>query len=311
MYADQTILHTSEPDCISKFLDYSPIEHPVVAQIGGNDPESITAAAVICEKAGYDQVNLNCGCPSPKVAGKGCFGARLMLDPHHVAAIVAAAKQSLTIPFTVKCRIGVDEQDSYKDLHHFISTLSNVGVDHFLINARKALLNGISPAQNRSVPPLKYEYVYKLVQDFPNINISINGGITTFDEVDAHLQNGIYSAMIGRQACNSPWMFSDADRRFFGSPNVGLSRREVLERYSDYAEDYINSSSLSSSILKIKMLKPVNNLFHCERNGNVYRQTLEKLSRRNETTVSDCIMGAMTTMSDDALDAKPPLMDDK
>ncbi len=163
-------------------MRYNPVEHPVVVQLGGSDPVKMAKAASICAAMGYNEININCGCPSPKVK-EGAFGAVLMNEPKTVADIVAEMKKLVSVPVTVKCRLGVDDHDSYEEVSKFITTVSAAGASHFIIHARKAFLNGLNPKENRTVPPLRYDWVYKLVKDFPKLQFSLNGGLQSIESV--------------------------------------------------------------------------------------------------------------------------------
>lgn len=186
MVVDQTILHTPFLD---KFLWFPPEQHPIVCQLGGSNPELLARAAKIVERYGYDEININCGCPSDRVAGAGCFGAAMMLRPELVAECCKAMCEAVTTPITVKCRLGVDDFDSYPELAHFIRTVSEgSAVRHFIIHARKCLLKGLNPHQNRTIPPLRYEWVWALKRDFPHLDFSLNGGVLTLEETAAALR---------------------------------------------------------------------------------------------------------------------------
>ena len=186
-----------------RFLAFDPNEHPVALQLGGADPQKVAYCAKLGEARGYDEINLNVGCPSDRVKS-GQFGACLMLNPLLVAECVAAMCDAVKIPVTVKCRIGVDEHDSYDELHHFITKVSQAGCSVFIIHARKAWLNGLSPKQNREIPPLRYDIVWKVKQDFPKLTIIVNGGIKTCDDIAEQL-GFVDGVMIGREAYANPF----------------------------------------------------------------------------------------------------------
>ncbi|MBA0796460.1 hypothetical protein Gohar_007228, partial [Gossypium harknessii] len=178
MLAAETIVY--QQGNLDKFLGYSPEQHPVVLQIGGSKLENLAKATELANAYNYDEINFNCGCPSPKVAGHGCFGVRLMLDPKFVGEAMSVIAANTNVPVSVKCRIGVDDHDSYNELCDFIYKVSSLSpTRHFIIHSRKALLNGISPADNRRIPPLKYEFYYALLRDFPDLTFTINGGINS------------------------------------------------------------------------------------------------------------------------------------
>lgn len=186
-------------------------------------------AAKVAEEWGYDEVNINCGCPSAKTRD-GCFGAVLMMDPPLVARITRAMREAVNIPVTVKCRLGVDDRDQYEHVREFVEVVSREGgVEKFIVHARKCLLHGLSPAENRSVPPLKYDWVFKLKGEFPHLRFVINGGFTSVDQVKEVLQDGqLEGCMVGRMAMNTPWELSRVDRELFGSTEDSLNREQIL-----------------------------------------------------------------------------------
>ncbi|CAM9644416.1 unnamed protein product, partial [Choristocarpus tenellus] len=216
MLAAGTLVHN---DNLERFLAYNDVEHPVVLQIGGSSPDDVREACRKARPYGYDAFNLNCGCPSEKVAGKGCFGAALMREPGLVSDLCNAMQEGSggEVPVTVKCRIGVDNDDSYEQLAAFIDEVHRkAGTEHFIIHARKAILKGLSPDQNRKIPPLKYNYVYRLVEDFPSIDFTLNGGVNTYEEALSCLENGAHGVMVGRGFMNQPWYWAQADTKLFG-----------------------------------------------------------------------------------------------
>lgn len=215
-------------------LEYSPEEHPVALQFGGSDPKELAACAKISDDYGYDEINLNCGCPSDRVQ-KGQFGACLMANPKLVAECYDAMKQVTETPVTIKSRIGIDDFDSYQFLLDFIGPIADKGCDTFIIHARKALLDGLSPAENRVIPPLKWDVAYKLKQDFPNLTIVLNGGIKTLD----HVREGLThtdGVMIGREAYSNPYFLSDIEREIFGTQNLP-DRLAVVDTMIPYIEN--------------------------------------------------------------------------
>ena len=198
-------------------LDHDPGEHPVALQLGGSDPEELAQAAALGAEAGYDEINLNCGCPSDRVQS-GTFGAVLMKDPARVADCVAAMRSAVEVGVTVKCRIGVDEQEPREVLPEFLNQIRAAGCQRVTIHARKAWLQGLSPKENRDIPPLDYDLVHQMKAAFPDLHISINGGITSLDQARAHLDAGLDGVMIGRSAYHQPAdILADADRRIFGA----------------------------------------------------------------------------------------------
>lgn len=209
-----------------RHLQFNPEEQPVALQLGGSHPRDLANCAELAEQYGYDEVNLNVGCPSDRVQN-GRFGACLMAEPELVAACVAAMRQAVSIPVTVKSRIGIDEQDSYEALTQFIATVSGGGCDTFIVHARKAWLSGLSPKQNRDIPPLRYEMVYQLKQDFPELDIIINGGITTLDASLAQL-NYVDGVMLGREVYHNPYLLSEVDRCLYGDDYPQKTRQDVV-----------------------------------------------------------------------------------
>ncbi|BAW95822.1 dihydrouridine synthase A [[Synechococcus] sp. NIES-970] len=230
MITTQAIIHGDRP----KLLDFDPAEHPISLQLGGDNPKELAACAKVGEDWGYDEINLNVGCPSPRVQ-QGNFGACLMTQPELVADCVAAMQRAVNIPVTVKHRIGVDEQDSYADLCRFIEIVSATGCDRFSVHARKAWLQGLSPKENRTVPPLRYEDVYQLKQDFPHLWIEINGGITELEQIQAHLTQ-VDAVMVGRAAYDNPYLFATVDRDIYGEAIQPKSRHEIVEAMLPYIE---------------------------------------------------------------------------
>jgi len=217
-----------------KLLAYDQAEHPVAAQLGGSDPAELAMAAVRVEELGYDEVNLNVGCPSDRVQS-GRFGACLMAEPQLVADCVAAMSAAVRIPVTVKSRIGIDDLDSYAHLHRFVELVAQAGCRTFIVHARKAWLQGLSPKQNREIPPLRYEVVYQVKRDFPGLEIILNGGVTTLDQVATHLVH-VDGVMVGRAAYHDPMILADVDRRFYDSTVPAMGRDAVIEQLLPYIE---------------------------------------------------------------------------
>ena len=211
----------------ARFLDYHPAEHPLALQLGGSDPDELAACTRLAGEWGYDEVNLNVGCPSDRVQS-GRFGACLMAEPQLVAECVAAMTAATTRPVTVKHRIGIDQRDSYEELGHFVDSVSQAGCTTFIVHARKAWLQGLSPKENREIPPLQYGVVHALKRDFPQYEFVINGGFKTLGQVEHQLET-VDGVMIGREAYQNPWILADADARIFGSPGEAPSRRQVVE----------------------------------------------------------------------------------
>jgi tRNA-dihydrouridine synthase A len=221
-------------------LEFSPEEHPVALQLGGSDPKDLAHCTKLAEQYGYDEVNLNCGCPSERVQN-GQFGACLMAEPQLVADCIDAMKQAVSIPVTVKTRIGIDDQDSYQFLTDFIGPIAEKGCDTFIIHARKALLQGLSPAENRTVPPLRWDVAHKLKQDFPHLTIILNGGIKTIGDIQQSL-NHVDGVMVGREAYQNPYFLAEIEREIFGNANV-RSRHEVIEAIIPYIDHSLQNGA--------------------------------------------------------------------
>lgn len=230
----------------SRFLQFNNAEHPVAFQLGGSDPKDLAVCAKMIEDWGYDEVNLNVGCPSDRVQN-GRFGACLMAEPELVGECVATMLQAVSIPVTVKSRIGIDERDSYEELLDFVMTVANAGCNTFIVHARKAWLSGLSPKQNREVPPLRYDHVYQLKNDLPGLEIILNGGITTLDQAEEVLKH-VDGVMVGREAYHNPYLLAEVDRRFFDEVCRPRSRQEVLNLLIPYIQRQLKNGVRLNSI---------------------------------------------------------------
>ncbi len=231
------------------FLAYNEEEHPVALQLGGSNPIDLARCAKLAQERGYDEINLNVGCPSDRVQN-GMFGACLMGEAELVAQCVTAMRDVVDIPVTVKTRIGIDDQDSYEFLKDFIHVVSEKGgCDNFTIHARKAWLSGLSPKENREIPPLDYPRVYQLKQDFAHLTMAINGGIKTFEEMEEHLKH-MDGVMVGREAYQSPYLMAEVDQRLFGSELPVMKRREVVEAMYPYIEKQLANGSYLGHITR-------------------------------------------------------------
>lgn len=231
-------------------LDHHETEHPVAVQLGGSDPIELAKAARICADAGYDEINLNIGCPSDRVQS-GRFGAILMEDPGLVADCVAAMTDASPLEVTVKCRIGVDDQNPETVLPDFLDKVSAAGVSRFTIHARKAWLKGLSPKENRDVPPLDYELVYAMKRAFPRLHLSINGGVRSLAEAQTHLAAGMDGVMIGRSAYHSPAdILLDVDRLIFNDPRPTLTTVQVVEAMIPYIENHLTKGGKLHSVTR-------------------------------------------------------------
>ena len=252
-----------------KLLAFDPAENPMALQLGGSDPKALAECAKIGEDYGYDEINLNVGCPSDRVQS-GKIGACLMAEPELVSACLSAMKKSTNISVTIKHRIGIDDQDSYQHLHNFVQIVSESACDSFIVHARKAILTGLSPKQNREVPPLNYQKVYQLKRDFPQLEIIINGGIRSIDDSTEHL-SFVDGVMIGREAYNNPYILSDADNKIFASDNPPLSRVEIIQALIPYIEAHLKSGGKLQHITR-----HILGLYHSQPNGKLWRRHLSE-----------------------------------
>ncbi|MGY8858663.1 MAG: tRNA dihydrouridine(20/20a) synthase DusA [Pseudomonadales bacterium] len=220
-----------------RFLHFNREEHPVALQLGGSDPKDLARCARWAQEWGYDEVNINCGCPSDRVQS-GMFGACLMGKPNLVADCVKAMMDSCDIPVTVKHRIGIDHMESYEQLLAFIEPVAAAGCSVFIVHARKAWLQGLSPKENREIPPLNYPWVYQLKKDFPHLTIVVNGGIQTIEECQTHLDH-VDGVMLGREAYQNPWMLAQVDEALFGMDSPLKSRDDVIAELLPFAEQHL------------------------------------------------------------------------
>ena len=232
----------------NNLLKYSPKEQPLAIQIGGSDPILLSEASEISEEFGFSEINLNIGCPSDKVQ-KGKFGAVLMKEPELVARCIKAMKNSTSLPVTVKCRIGVDEMEENKHLDEFIEVVHQAGCETFIVHARKAWLQGLSPKDNREIPPLNYKRVYKLKEKFPQLNIVINGGITSIDDSLEHLKY-VDGVMIGRKAYDDPFILTEVDNRIYDEEKTFVSLDKILVSLLPYIKSEIGNGTKITHITK-------------------------------------------------------------
>ncbi|MBA1147212.1 tRNA dihydrouridine(20/20a) synthase DusA [Ectothiorhodospiraceae bacterium WFHF3C12] len=259
-------------------LRYNPEEHPVAVQFGGSEPAQLAFCASEAERFGYDEVNLNVGCPSDRVQA-GRFGACLMAEPDTVADCVAAMSEATSLPVTVKTRIGIDDMDEYADLQRFVERVAAAGCRTFIVHARKAWLQGLSPKENREKPPLNHERVYRLKAEVPELEIIINGGVAGLDEAEGHLQR-VDGVMIGRDAYQNPYSLAAADARIFGEPGEPLSRHEVVRRYAAYVR-----GQLAQGVRLSRMSRHLVGLFHGVPGGKRWRRHLSEAGNRPEAGV--------------------------
>ena len=231
----------------NKLLAFDAAEHPVALQLGGSDPAMLATCAKMGEDAGYDEINLNVGCPSPRVSS-GRFGACLMREPNVVADCIAAMQAQVQVPVTVKCRIGVDDQDSYAALHTFITLIAAAGCNRFIVHARKAWLSGLSPKENREIPPLCYDVVHRLKKDFPHLTIIVNGGLKTIADIDAQLPH-VDGAMIGRAAYTNPYLLADIQSNYFNNKEI-LSQLDVVQKFLPYISNQLKNGVKLNNITR-------------------------------------------------------------
>jgi tRNA-dihydrouridine synthase A len=266
-----------------RLLAFDRREDPVALQLGGSEPEKLAEAAKIGADFGYSEINLNVGCPSDRVQS-GRFGACLMREPELVAECVAAMRAAVAIPVTVKCRIGVDDQEPEKSLRELIGLCARAGVKIFAVHARKAWLEGLSPKENRDVPPLDYDLVYRVKQEHPKLKIVLNGGIGTLDEAQAHLDR-VDGVMIGRAAFHSPAMLADVDARFFGGESVSLEA--AVDAYVEYVAE-----QLGLRVPLNRLTKPMLGLFNGRQGARLFRRHLAEnanLRGANLQTLRDAL----------------------
>jgi tRNA-dihydrouridine synthase A len=280
-----------------RLLGFDPEERPLALQLGGDDPRALAAATRIGEELGYDEINLNAGCPSDRVQ-QGRFGACLMKEPVRVAECVAAMRAAVALPVTVKHRIGVDDLDRYDDMQAFVDTVATAGCDRFIIHARKAWLSGLSPKENRDVPPLRHAEVFRLKRERPYLAIETNGGIASLGEVRAHLSQ-VDGAMIGRAAFDAPWLLAGADAAIFGGTAPGPTRREAIERMLPYVarrrEEGVFLSQLVHGLL---------GLMHGRPGARAWRRILTERSVVEGAGV-EVLVDAAAAVPEEVLDERP------
>jgi tRNA-dihydrouridine synthase A len=328
MVVASTLLHTKNlhQHLGADFED----EDPLVLQLGGSDPKQLAEAAEIAKRYGYRRINLNVGCPSERVAGpphhlplflrphsfillslgSGCFGASLMMNPELVADICRAIADRTAIVPSIKCRIGVNNADSYPHLAEFVDMVSKRGEVHqFIIHARKAVLDpSWSPQKNRTIPPLRYEYVYQLLRDFPHLSLGINGGIRSYDEISGHLLRGVAEVMVGRGVIDDPFYYHQIDRHLLpiASPTTTPpfpTRGEVLESYVKYVQQEERKSltgESGSAVPRSYLLAPILNIFTGCHNGKVFRRLLSESEKEN-SSVADAILRASQVIPDEVM----------
>ncbi|PIE90450.1 MAG: tRNA dihydrouridine(20/20a) synthase DusA [Acidobacteria bacterium] len=276
MVVSGTIIHNLSSEYLDKILGFDADQPPLAVQLGGDCPDELETAARVCEDYGYQEINLNIGCPSDRVQ-KGSFGAVLMKTPEKVADLYHRMQRAVQIPVTVKHRIGVDDLDSYEFLSDFVDTVSKAGCRSFSIHARKAWLKGLSPAQNRSVPPLDYERVYQLKADFPDLEIVLNGGIDSLDQARQHLEK-VDGVMIGRAAYRHPLLCQHVDEMLFNDhSNKAITTGELLCAFQDYMNRELSRGTPASSILRHLL-----GFFKGEKGSRIWRQRITSFIQTKE-----------------------------
>ena len=270
MIATGSLIHGK---CFDQLL-FNKEEHPVGIQLGGSNVNDLIECSKRSEQEGYDEINLNVGCPSDRVQ-KGRFGACLMLEPELVSECLFNMQKAVKIPVSIKCRLGIDDNESYDFLYNFISIVKESEINTFIIHARNGILKGLSPRQNRNVPPLKYDYVYKLKNDFPDLEIIINGGIKTIDDSRNHLMH-VDGVMIGRAAYDNPFILSDLDSIFYNEQSIPKSKKQILNTYLEYVERQIkNGHNLS------RMMKHLFGLSRGDKNAKSFRIKILEIIKNN------------------------------
>jgi len=282
-----------------KLLGFTAAEKPLALQLGGDAPAHLATCARLAEDWGYDEVNLNVGCPSDRVQ-HGHFGACLMARPAVVTRCVEAMRQATTLPVTVKHRIGIDDLERYEDMATFVQSVARAGCDRFIVHARTALLHGLSPRENRTIPPLRYADVYRLKADFPALRIEINGGITTLMQATAHLQH-VDGAMIGRAAYDHPYMFAEADALFYGDAAAPRTRRQVLMAMLAYLECWA-----AQGLPPYRIVRHLLGLFAHQRAARLWKRCISERTWTPATAMA-ALQGIIRLVPDDVLDAVLPL----
>ena len=251
----------------NRLLDFNNNENSLVLQLGGSNPKEMTECSLIAQDWGYDEININVGCPSDRVLS-GSFGACLMKEPDLVAQCVESMIQKCDIPVTVKNRIGIDEMESYNQLSDFVDRISDKGCQHFIVHARKAWLRGLSPKENRTIPPLNYPWVYKLKEDFPKLKLTINGGIENCKEIAKQLEK-VDGVMLGRSVYHNPFLLDEIEREIFNNKKSTIDREQILKKYMSYISDQSQKGVPIRS-----MTRHILGLYHGESNAKLFRRLL-------------------------------------
>lgn len=279
-----------------RFLRFEDIEHPIALQLGGSDASALAQCAKLAQSFGYDEVNLNAGCPSDKVQ-HSLIGAILMAHPDKVKDAMKAMQDACSIPVTLKHRIGLDDQQDYSIVRDFIGDIATTGTKTFIVHARNAILAGLSPKQNREIPPLKYDYVYRLKQDFPDLEIILNGGIKTLDECEQHLKQ-VDGVMVGREAYNNPWILSQVDSRLFGKKDQVNDRIQALSNFVPFVEERLNNGERLSHLTRHIM-----GIFLGQPGGKQFRRYLSEQGHKKDASV-DVLKQAILMVNEQLTRAK-------
>ncbi len=275
MVTTGAILHAGA----DRFLTYNTGEHPLALQLGGSNPDDLASCTKIAADFGYDEVNLNCGCPSDRVQN-GMFGACLMAHPQRVADCISAMQDASSLPITVKHRIGIDEMESYDEMLEFVKPIADTGCSTFIVHARKAWLQGLSPKQNRDIPPLHYDMVHQLKQDFPSLNVIINGGITSIEHCVSHLQL-VDGVMLGRAAYQNPYLLAEVDSLIYNAPTVIKTRDQVLLDYIPYIEE-----QLQNNVALNHMTRHILGLFQGIPGAKLFRRHISEQAHRSDAGIN-------------------------
>lgn len=301
LYTEMINAHAIVRGDAARLLSFDASEHPVALQLGGNEPEMLAEAARVGAEYGYDEINLNCGCPSDRVQS-GRFGACLMDEPDRVAESVAAMRAAANVPITVKTRIGIEPRksvgdDEYAYLHRFVATVASAGCSAFVVHARKAILSGLSPKQNREIPPLRFDVAERLRRDFPHLTLVVNGGIRTLEQVRAHL-HAFDGVMLGREICDNPYRLAELHREYFAS-NWRPAREEVVERYCEYMHERVAQGDRLSSMLRHVLM-----LFAGQPRARSWRRFISERATL-ATTTPDIVREALRIVASEQSERSP------
>ena len=291
LYTEMVTTHALINAGADRFLRHNPEEHPVALQLGGNNPSELALCAKMGEDAGFSEINFNCGCPSDRVQS-GAFGACLMKEKNIVAECISAMQKAVSIPVSVKTRIGVDHDDSYEFFIDFVKTIAETGCNTFIIHARKAWLKGLSPKENRTKPPLLYDFVFRLKEEYPELNISLNGGVQSLNTVEECLKK-VDGVMVGREAYENPWFLAEADERIFGQKSIAPpNQKALLKAFLPYMEE-----QLKEGCPLTMMTRHLFGLFNGIPGARRYRQIISEEANRKGAGI-DTVIKAIDAVSE-------------